>query len=185
MLHWIFKMFTKELAVAWLFLHACIILSHAREARPPCPLCNSSSGTFTEALADSKWISCLLLCASTKAEPKRSMLPSHTIEGCLYSKKVSHCVRNSQSMSKLFYVRLNLVYSNGSILMIQDSVTYQFFGLICLMCLISTLLSNLISTLCRNNSALQVQICLHPTLLCEWMHQYQFYKADIPTLLCE
>ncbi len=59
------------------------------------------------------------------------------------------------------------------------------FLLICLIYLISTLLSSLISTFCRDNSTLYLQGCLHPTLLCERMHRYCFYKPDIPTLLCK
>ena len=41
------------------------------------------------------------------------------------------------------------------------------YWLICLVCLISTLLSSPISTLCRDNSTLHLQGCLHPTLLCK------------------
>ena len=50
------------------------------------------------------------------------------------------------------------------------------FWLICLICLISTLLSSLISTPFWDNSALHWQGCLHPTLLCKWIHRYLFYK---------
>ncbi len=57
----------------------------------------------------------------------------------------------------------------------------SFFWLFCLICTISTLLSSLNSTLCRDDSAFRLHDCLHPTLLCEWMHWYRFWHSN-PTM---